>query len=138
MEEYYQRRPGRLSPKVEDEEERKENSNISEYDQYRRTLVNKDDDEGWNSEYRRYLKDRPANVKKDTDIVRWWQVCLFYSVYGFVVILIKGTCPTLPNPCTNCPRHSPLPSILSPLRTTLLSQQANGRRSSSIPWYEKI
>jgi hypothetical protein len=48
---------------------------ISEYDQYRQTLVDMDDNEGWASELRRYLKDRPVDVSKETDIVQWWQVC---------------------------------------------------------------
>jgi SNF2 family DNA or RNA helicase len=50
---------------------------ISEYDRYRQTLVDMDDDEGWASELRRYLKDRPADVLKETDIVKWWQVCSY-------------------------------------------------------------
>ena len=80
METYYQQRPGRLSSMSADENENPENDKtiISDYDRYRKSLVNKDDDEGWNSEYRCYLKDRPANVKKDTDIVKWWQVFSFH------------------------------------------------------------
>jgi hypothetical protein len=46
----------------------------SEYDRYRQGLVVIDDDEGWATELRRYLKERPANITKDTDIVLWWQV----------------------------------------------------------------
>jgi hypothetical protein len=50
-----------------------ENCSQSLFDRYRQSLVSKDDDEGWHSEYRRYLKDsRPADVKKDTDVVQWW------------------------------------------------------------------
>jgi hypothetical protein len=51
---------------------------MSEYDQYRLSLVSKgDEEEGWPAELRRYLKDMPANVTKDTDIVKWWQVHSF-------------------------------------------------------------
>jgi hypothetical protein len=78
METYYLQRPGRstvMSSTPENEDPANDNSIISEYDRYRQSLVKSDDDEGWNSEYRRYLKDRPANVTKDTDIVQWWQVC---------------------------------------------------------------
>jgi hypothetical protein len=49
----------------------------SEYDRYRQSLVDDDDDEGWESELRRYLKDRPASISKDTDIIEWWQVSNF-------------------------------------------------------------
>ena len=78
MEKYYQQRPGRSSAEEEDPEKHKEN--LPEYNQYCQSLVNKDDDEGWHSEYRCYLKDRLADVKKDTDIFQWWQVSLFHSI----------------------------------------------------------
>jgi hypothetical protein len=45
----------------------------SEYDLYRRSLLQTEDGEGWASELRRYLNDRPGDVTKDTDIVEWWQ-----------------------------------------------------------------
>jgi hypothetical protein len=53
---------------------------LSEFDRYRRTLVADDDDFGWDSELRRYLKDLPANVTKETDIIEWWQVCLSHTL----------------------------------------------------------
>jgi hypothetical protein len=49
---------------------------LSEYDRHRMTLLsNQAEDKGWQAELRRYLKDLPSNVMKDTDIVEWWQVC---------------------------------------------------------------
>lgn len=45
----------------------------SEYDRYRQSLLQTGDGEGWSSELRRYLNDRPGDVTKDTDIVKWWQ-----------------------------------------------------------------
>jgi hypothetical protein len=49
---------------------------LSEFDRHRLALLsNQAEDEGWESEMRRYLKDLPADVTKDTDIVKWWQVC---------------------------------------------------------------
>lgn len=123
MEKYYQQRPGRSSDVSSAAENEDPGTILSEYDQYRQSLLNEDDDEGWNSEYRRYLKDRPADVKKDTDIVQWWQVHLFHSIRIFVLlILIQGSCSTLPDPCANCSRCPPVPSIFSPMRTTFLSQ----------------
>jgi hAT family protein len=44
-----------------------------EYDRYHQSLLETDDREGWSSELRCYLNDRPGNVTKDTDIVKWWQ-----------------------------------------------------------------
>ena len=45
----------------------------SDYDCYRQSLLQMDDGEGWSSELRCYLNDRPGDVTKDTDIVKWWQ-----------------------------------------------------------------
>ena len=92
MENYYERRPGRsfatsTTPEIEDSENG--NPILSEYDQYRQSLVNEDDDEGWNSEYQHYLKDRPPNVKKDTDIVQWWQVCpISFKNLGLTLLIL--------------------------------------------------
>src|SRR5258707_2980644 len=45
----------------------------SKYDHYRQSLLEMDDREGWSSELRCYLNDRPDDVTKDTDIIKWWQ-----------------------------------------------------------------
>ena len=74
MEDYYERRPGRSSGTSSTAENEETDTTLSEYDRYRQSLVNEDDDKGWNLEYCRYLNDWPANVKKDMDIVQWWQV----------------------------------------------------------------
>jgi hypothetical protein len=52
---------------------------ISEYEQYHQTLLKRNEDEGWASELRCYLCDRPVDVTKDTDVVLWWQVHYFQS-----------------------------------------------------------
>jgi hypothetical protein len=53
----------------------------SEYDRYRQSLLETDKGEGWSSELRHYLKDRPGDVTKDTDIINWWQVSRFGPFY---------------------------------------------------------
>ena len=71
----------------------------SEYDRYRQSLLEMDDDhEGWASELRRYLADRPANVNKKTDIVKWWQVCYFVIIWSFMSNRVSGPCTTISNP----------------------------------------
>ena len=45
----------------------------SKYDRYCQSLLQMDDREGWSLELRHYLNDRPVNVTKDTNIVKWWQ-----------------------------------------------------------------
>ena len=46
---------------------------LSDFDRHRLTLLS-GQEEGWGAELCRYLKDMPANVTKETDIVEWWQV----------------------------------------------------------------
>jgi hypothetical protein len=75
MADYYQKRPRAQAESTDDLTNDLEGSKAlsSEFDLYRQRLVDTDD-EGWASELRRYLNDRPANVTKHTDIVTWWQV----------------------------------------------------------------
>ena len=55
---------------------------MSDFDRYRRRLVAIEDDEGWQSELRRYLKDMPAEVTAETDIICYWQVRVhFLSIH---------------------------------------------------------
>jgi hypothetical protein len=50
------------------------NSVLTEYDLHRQTLLLRVMDDGWQAELRRYLKDMPADITPDTDIIQWWQV----------------------------------------------------------------
>jgi hypothetical protein len=74
METYYKKRRvepvDALAPTPSDASQRVLSS---KYEHYRQTLLETEDDEGWSSELRWYLKDRPADVTKGTDIVKWWQ-----------------------------------------------------------------
>jgi hypothetical protein len=79
MEQYWKTRPTALPvvPTEDPNNEAHHESLLSEFDRHRLALLsNQDEDEGWQSEMRRYLKDLPADVTKDTDIVKWWQVCV--------------------------------------------------------------
>lgn len=85
MEKYFATRPG-AEPAVPPEPPQTTTrsptttgeSVMSEFDRFRLGRVTRDNEEGWVPELRRYLKDLPADVTKDTDIVEWWQVCLFF------------------------------------------------------------
>ena len=46
----------------------------SEFDRHHETLLMDDAKEGWASELGRYLGTMQCDVKKDTDLVEWWQV----------------------------------------------------------------
>jgi hypothetical protein len=48
----------------------------SEFDKHRETLLSDDVEEGWASELRRYLGTTHRAVKKDVDLVEWWQVSI--------------------------------------------------------------
>jgi hypothetical protein len=58
---------------------------LSEFDRFRLGRVTRDNEEGWAPELRRYLKELPADVTKDTDIVEWWQVWQFFQVLDCVL-----------------------------------------------------
>jgi len=81
MEQYWKTRsttpPVSTTEDPDDLAQPSQESLLSEFDRHRLALLSsQDEDEGWQSEMRRYLKDLPADVTKDTDIVKWWQVCV--------------------------------------------------------------
>lgn len=77
MEKYYKSRTRAPCDPTTQDDGRTANTEtlISEYEQYCQMLLKRDEDEGWASELRGYLSDRPVDVTKDTDVVLWWQVC---------------------------------------------------------------
>jgi hypothetical protein len=85
MSKYYNDRPRPTAvniPIANDAEEPETNLNqtseLSEFDKHRIGLLTADVEEGWASELRRYLGTMQRDVKKDTDLVEWWQVIYFY------------------------------------------------------------
>jgi hypothetical protein len=84
MEKYWEKRPRSsaittVTPPTNSNDA--ETSVMTDFDRYRRTLVANEEDEGWQSEKRRYLKDMPADVSPETDIILYWQVCHFVSFH---------------------------------------------------------
>ena len=74
MAHYYSTRPRVIAvPNASDDEEAV-SEHASEFDKHRETLLSDDAEEGWAPELRRYTKTMQRDVKKDTDIVKWWQV----------------------------------------------------------------
>jgi len=57
---------------------------MSEFDKHRETLLSNDLEEGWASELRRYTSTMQRDVKKDTDIVEWWQVRTWWLAVSLV------------------------------------------------------
>jgi hypothetical protein len=77
MAEYYKNRPTSTAVNVEIDSENNAKE-MSDFDKHRKTLLKDDAEEGWASELRRYLGTMQRDVKKDSDLVEWWQVIKFY------------------------------------------------------------
>jgi hypothetical protein len=83
MAEYYSTRPPIAPTPVTSDPD--PSITVSDFDKHRETLLADDIEEGWVSELRRYLETMQRDIKKDTDIVEWWQV----SSYLFSNILLN-------------------------------------------------
>lgn len=86
MAKYYNDRPQSTPaidiPTTNDADEPQASEMLSDFDKHRISLLTADVEEGWASELRRYLGTMQRDVKKDTDLVEWWQVNSFY--YGIM------------------------------------------------------
>lgn len=85
-------------------------------------LSSRGEDEGWQAELWQYLKDLPADVTKDTDIVKWWQVCDSMPCSTNQIITVYRTTGALTPPFDISPsitflakHHLSLVSVFSPL-----------------------
>ena len=57
---------------------------VSNFDKHRESLLSNEVEEGWVSELHRYLETIQHDLKKDVDIVEWWQVsCPFSKTYFY-------------------------------------------------------
>ena len=79
-------------------------SHKSVFDRLQQTLITCDGDDGWAPELQRYLKDMPADVTRETDILEWWSVsgAACACVVPFIYCCI-GEPKALPNVGTHCP-----------------------------------
>jgi hypothetical protein len=80
MAQYYKTRPSAIiNPHALEEnyEPPSMEVHMSQFDKHRMSLLFDDATEGWASELRRYLSTMQRDVKKDTDIIEWWQVSEF-------------------------------------------------------------
>ena len=76
MQHYWNIRPNAPTPKCDLPNDKPDDESMaSEYDRLRHSrLLSQGWEEGWEAELHKYLKDYPADVTKDTDLVQWWQV----------------------------------------------------------------
>ena len=85
---YYKNRPTATISNIPKESASTNAPALSEYDKHRLTLLSNDAEEGWASELRRYLGQVQHDVKKDTDIVEWWQVSFEYHNDQYIKLII--------------------------------------------------
>ena len=72
MADYYSTRPSIAATLITFEAD--PSITVSDFDKHRELLLSNDIEEGWVSELRRYLETIQRDLKKDADIVEWWQV----------------------------------------------------------------
>ncbi|RDX49552.1 hypothetical protein OH76DRAFT_1350567, partial [Lentinus brumalis] len=88
---------------------------LDEYDRLRlKRLRGADTVDGWKSELQRYLDDPAADVKRDTDLVKWWAVSLVVVSVCASADKVRhthciGTCLDVPHCRPDCPRHPSCP-----------------------------
>lgn len=92
MAQYYRTRPSAIiNPHASEENYEPPSTEVhmlSQFDKHRMSLLSDDAAEGWASELRRYLSTMQRDVKKDTDIIEWWQVSEF-TCSCIVICLIE-------------------------------------------------
>lgn len=58
----------------------------SKFDHHRLSLLT-EDEEGQAAELWHYLKDMPADIMMDTDVIKWWQVSLSLLSYSSTIVM---------------------------------------------------
>src|SRR5882762_1469915 len=86
---------------------------MSEFDKHRENLLSDDLEEGWASELCRYSGTMQHDVKKDTNIVEWWQVRTFVCLYPSTANLSSvEPCPVISYTRADCFGCPPIPSFV--------------------------
>ena len=78
MAEYYENWSTTAATNVPTNQDDAETHAMSEFNKHHETLLSDDATEGWASELHRYLGTMQWDVKKDTNIVDWWQVSILF------------------------------------------------------------
>ena len=78
MAEYYEHRPSTTALHMPSESVQNKGAMptepLSEFDKHHESLLSDDSEESWASKLHHYLGMMQREVKKNTDIVEWWQV----------------------------------------------------------------
>ena len=78
MAEYYSTHPP-VAPLVPVTSESDPSITVSDFDRHHETLLSCDVEEGWKPELCCYLETMQGDIKKDADIVEWWQVSIIFQ-----------------------------------------------------------
>ena len=84
MAEYYDTRPSVVASNTTPDLDT--SVTVSEFDKHRESLLSNEVEEGWVPELRRYLETMHRDIKKDVDIVEWWQVSAHFQKSYFTNI----------------------------------------------------
>ena len=76
MAEYYNNHPSVAPASVTSNSE--PSIALSEFNKHWESLLSNNIEEGWAAELRSYLETIHRDIKKDSDIVEWWQVRFFF------------------------------------------------------------
>jgi hypothetical protein len=91
MAQYYKNHPAHNTPNtgagINSDDATKALPILSEYDKHCESLLSDNAEEGWASELCRYLGTMHRDVKKDANLVEWWQVRTYR--YESCLLLIK-------------------------------------------------
>ena len=86
---------------------------MSEFDKHCETLLLDNLEEDWASELGCYLNTMQKDVKKDTDIVEWWQVCTVVCLYPSSANPSSiEPCLIISYACSYCTQHPPISSFV--------------------------
>jgi hypothetical protein len=108
----------------------------SEYDRYCQSLLQIDDGEGWSSELRCYLNDRPGDVTKDTDIIKWWQdhATLFPTLARIALDILPCQASSVPCKCL----FSASKQTADLCRSSLSAKHFEELQIMKFAWHKKI
>ena len=74
MAEYYRNCPTSTTANIDMEKDTIDVTELSEFDKHCQTLLMDNAEKGWASELHCYLGTMQHDVRKDTNLVEWWQV----------------------------------------------------------------
>ena len=73
MAEYYRNCPASTTTNIDMEKDTINTMELSDFNKHCQTLLMDDAEEGWASELHHYLGSMQHDIRKDADLIEWWQ-----------------------------------------------------------------